>query len=307
MEEQYIDSKQKSSAVVKILITAIAWATTFVLVSMAVEEIGPITLGGLRFFTAGLILLIYLKYQRFDFSKLKGSWLHLFVLGLLSFAIGNATMYYSLQFLPSTTVSMMLDLITPLVLLFGIIWLKEIPALPQYIGLIMAMAGVILYFYPQHIPIDNSGFLVLVFGMFGFAGYTVLGRFVARSGRVGFLAQTTFPLLFGGAVLLVLGLIVEGLPAISLRLILILAWLVVINTILGYILYNQGIQVLSAIQVNVILNLAPFFTAIIAWFLLGERITPRQILAMAVVFIGTFLVQTRSLNFFRKKERYPEI
>lgn len=307
MEEQSTGLKRKSYAAVKILITAFAWSTTFVLASMAVEEIGPITLGGLRFFIAGLILLIYLKCQRFDFSKLKGSWLHLFILGLLSFAIGNATMYYALQFLPSTTVSMMMDLITPLVLLFGIIWLKEIPAFPQYIGLILAMAGVLLYFHPQHIPVDNPGFLVLVLGMFGFAGYTVLGRFVARSGRVGFLAQTTFPLLFGGAVLLVLGLIVEGFPVISLRLVLMLAWLIVINTILGYILYNQAMQELSAIQVNVILNLAPFFTAIIAWFLLGERITPRQILAMVIVFAGTLLVQAKSFDFFRKKERSPEI
>ena len=160
-----------------------------------------------------------------------------------------------------------------------------------------------LYFYPQQIPVGNVGFLVLIFGLFGFAGYNVLGRFVARSGKVNVLAQTAIPLLFGGGVLLILGLIIEGLPVLSPRLLLIIAWLTAINTITGYILYNQAIQHLTAIKVNLILNLSPFFTAIFAWFLLQESITPQQIIAMLVVFIGTLLVQINPTKLFRKKNK----
>ncbi len=48
---------------------------------------------------------------------------------------------------------------------------------------------------------------------------------------------------------------------------------------------------LVAIQVNMILNLSPFFTALIAFFLVGEVINERQMAAMLVIFSGTLLVQ----------------
>jgi len=271
---------------------------------MGVKEMGPITLAGLRFFIAGVILVLYLRWQHFDFHSLKGHWGNLLALGLLSFTIGNGSIFIASQYLPSTTVSLSMNFITPLVLLFGIIWLKEVPGIIQVFGIIVALAGTVLYFYPQQIPVGNPGFGVLVFGLFGFAGYTTLGRFMARDQKVHFLAQTTFPLLFGGGILLITGLIVEGIPEFSVRIGLILVWLIAINTILGYILYNQAIIHLAAIKVNIILNLSPFFTAIIAWFLLGESISLRQIIAMLIVFAGTYMVQTKT----RKKvsrEKHP--
>ena len=88
----------------------------------------------------------------------------------------------------------------------------------------------------------------------------------------------------------------EGLPTFTLRIVLILLWLIVMNTILGYVLYNQAIIHLTAIQANVILNLSPFFTAILAWFLLGEKISLMQTAAMAIVFLGTYLVQRKPIQ-----------
>jgi len=302
MEETRANSSSIIIATFKLMVTALIWASTFVLARIAVQEIGPLTLAGIRFFLTGLILVTYLKTQKFEFSSIKGQWMNMLALGILSFTIGNATVFFSLKYLPSTTVSLMMNFITPLVLLFSILWLKEIPGFIQYIGLIMALAGSVLYFSPQQIPMDNLGFLILLFGLFGFAGYTVLGRSLARDRKIHFLAQTAFPLLLGGGILLIIGLIIEGIPVISPRVWVILAWMIAVNTLLGYILYNQAIIHLTAIKINVILNLAPFFTAIIAWFLLGERISPQQVIAMLVIFAGTLLVQLKNNQTVKIKE-----
>jgi len=285
------NSKSTLGAALKLLATAAIWASTFVLARMLVKEVGPITMAGLRFSAAGLLLVIYMKGKRFDFSTLKGHWFKLLMLGLLSFSIGNACTYYALQYLPSTTVSFLMSFVTPLVLVMGIVWLKEVPGILQAIGLMIALTGTFFYFYPQPLPTGNPGFFVLACGLAGFAGYTILGRFMARDRQVHFLAQTAFPLLFGGGITLILGLFVEGLPQLSTQAVLILLWLVLVNTLLGYILYNQAIMYLTAIQVNVILNLSPFFTVLLAFFMLGEVISPRQAAAMLVVFLGTLLVQ----------------
>ena len=288
--------KDNLGAVLKLLLTSAIWASTYVFARILVREIGPLTTGGLRFFSAGLVLVLYLKLAHFDFSTLKGQWFRLLALGVLSFSIGNGCTYFALQYLPSTTVSFLSSFVSPLVLIMGIVWLKEIPLPLQIFGFIMALAGTVLYFYPEQIPFGNPGFFVLMAGVLGFAGYTVLGRSMARDRKIHFLAQTAFPLLFGGGITLILGLCVEGIPVISAQSGFLLLWMVFINTLLGYILYNQAIAQMTAIQVNMILNLTPFFTALIAFFMLHESIGPRQIAAMLVVLIGTILVQIGHRN-----------
>lgn len=72
---------------------------------------------------------------------------------------------------------------------------------------------------------------------------------------------------------------------------LIILFMVLNNSITGYILYNQALADLTAIEVTIILKLSLFFTAFYAWLLLGETITPIQILAMLVAFAGIYLVQ----------------
>jgi len=66
---------------------------------------------------------------------------------------------------------------------------------------------------------------------------------------------------------------------------------VIVNSIIGYLLYNQSLSELTALEVNMVMKLQMFFTAVFAFFLLGEKITFSQILAMAVVFLGIYLVQ----------------
>jgi len=292
MKLHHSDSKSSVIASLKILATAMIWASTFILARVGVRAMGPLTLAGLRFFLAGLVLIVYLRIQHFDFSALQGQWGNLLLLGLASFTIGNGTIFYSSQYLPSTTVSLMMNFITPLVLLCSILFLKEIPQLIQFLGLGVALGGSLVYFSPQQLPLGNPGFLALIVGLFGFTAYTILGRAMARDLKVHFLAQTAFPLTFGGGILLCIGFLVEGWPTFTLEIGAILVWLILVNTILGYILYNQAIGQLTALKTNMILNLSPFFTALLAWFLLEERISPRQIAAMLVIFIGTFLVQT---------------
>ena len=284
-----LDSNQKAS--LQILITAILWATTFVVVRIGVSEIGPLSLAGIRFFTAGLLLLPFLLMKRIPTKEIKSNILPLAILGILAYAVGNGSLNYALQFLPSTLVSFLMSFITPLILIFSIIWLKEFPSRVQIAGLVIAFFGVILYFYPQQIPFRANGFGILMLGLLVFALQTTLLRFLARTKNIHTITLTTIPLIIGGGVLLIISFFVEGFPVISQKIVLILVYLIFFNTIMGQLLYSSAIAEITAIQVNLILNLSPFFTAIFAWFLLGEQLGKLQIAAMTAVFMGTYLVQ----------------
>lgn len=148
-----------------------------------------------------------------------------------------------------------------------------------------------MYFSPEKLAFDNPGYTILIISMLGFTFYTVLGRFIARSREVPFLVQTAIPFLVGGGLLLVLAVFFEGVPVLTLKAGMIIIWMAVVNSIIGYLLYNQALTELTALEVNVVMKLSPFFNAIFAWILLGERISFSQILAMVVVFLGVYLVQ----------------
>jgi len=71
----------------------------------------------------------------------------------------------------------------------------------------------------------------------------------------------------------------------------IVLWLAVINTAFAQLFYNRSLQVLTALELNVLLNLIPLETALLASFLLGERVTPFQVMGMVMVILGVAVVQ----------------
>jgi drug/metabolite transporter (DMT)-like permease len=71
--------------------------------------------------------------------------------------------------------------------------------------------------------------------------------------------------------------------------------LALINTAFAYFIYNRSLQLLTALEMNVLLNLIPFATALLAWILLGETLSFIQILGMIVVVTGVIFVQARSI------------
>lgn len=278
-------------ALIKILFTAMLWGTTYVLVSIGLQEMGPMMLAGVRYTLAGLILLPILKINHLDLKKYRKYFWQLAALGLFSFTIGNGLLGFALVYLDSISVSLMSNLSAPLIMISGMYLLKELPTPVQILGVFVVIGGMALYFNPNDFATFNPGYLYMVISLLSFTAYNLLGRYLARSGKIPFLIQTTIPFIFGGGVLLILALFFEGIPVFTLKSSLIILFMVFFNSITGYILYNQALAQLTAIEVNIILKLSPFFTAFYAWILLGERISLLQIIAMLIVFVGIYLVQ----------------
>lgn len=57
-------------------------------------------------------------------------------------------------------------------------------------------------------------------------------------------------------------------------------------TLLGYGLYNVSLSLLPSSVVNLIAISEPVFTAVIAYALLGERLTPPQLWGSALILAG---------------------
>ena len=291
-----INSKpSRLGAIAEALVVNLIWASTFVLVKLGLGSgSGPLTLAGLRYFSGFLLLLPFLTRNGNGLRSLPiRLWIRLCVIGLCAFTLGNGALFWGLQYIPATTGSLILSLIPLPVLVLGVFWLKEIPTISQMGGIAVALSGSVLFFSPGLSAGDPLGIGIAAAGLIGFAFFGILGREVARDRQVDTLSLTAIPLAFGGGVLLILAFVVEGLPRISGFGWLIVFWLALINTAFAYILYNHSLQVLTALEMNMLNNLAPLLTAAMAGVFLGERLDSIQVIGMITVIIGVALVEWR--------------
>jgi drug/metabolite transporter (DMT)-like permease len=70
-----------------------------------------------------------------------------------------------------------------------------------------------------------------------------------------------------------------------------IALLAIGPTLGGYGLYTVSLTHLPASTANLIITLEPAMTAVLAFLLLGERLTPTQLLGSAVILVGVFLLR----------------
>ncbi len=277
------------------LIATMLWASSFVLVKMALAHIGPLTIGGLRYFIGFLLLLPFMR-RRQGAARAYRPWLLLVAIGLSAYTIGNGASFLALEYLDATTVSFALSTVPLFMLVIGAVRLAEIPSRQQIFGVALGLLGGALFFSPGFAPGEPLGLAMLAVGIVGFISFGALSRAVARRRNVGTVALTAFPLAFGGGGLLLLALPLEGMPVAPFDSWLIILWLAVMNTALAYILYNHALQTLTALQMSVMLNLSPIGTAALAWLLLDERLTLVQSVGVLVIVVAAILVQ-RSTTF----------
>jgi drug/metabolite transporter (DMT)-like permease len=278
-------------AIAEALLLALILGSTLVVSRLALNVLGPFTLTAFRYFFAFLVLVPFMPHRNLFGRWTPRTWLLLLLIGVSFYVVGNGALIVGLRFLSTTTDALLLNLVPLLVLVAGVIWLKEMPTHLQLVGVVIGVLGGVLFFSPGLSAGEPLGLAIVTVGLLGNAAYGLLGRALAREGRVDTLSLTAIPLALGSLLLLPCALLIEGVPPFVPQAWVLVVLLAVINTAVAYVLYNHTLKVLAAFEVSVILSINPLVTALWSWVLLGERLQSLQVLAMAVVISGVVLVQ----------------
>lgn len=283
------------TAVAQALFVTFLWATSWVLIKVGLEDIPALTFAGLRYGLACLCLLpFFLRSSDVAVARSlpRRTWLLLIVLGIFYYAVTQGTVFLALAYLPAVTSSLVLSLTPVVVALLGVVVLHERPLPLQWIGVFVALAGVLLYFYPIAIPAGQvTGMVILFIGLFSNALSSVLGRYVNRLGVLRPLSVTVISMGVGAALLLGVGIATQGMPVLTWQSWAIIAWLAVVNTAVAFTLWNHTLRTLTAVESSIINNTMAIQIPILAVMFLGERLTALQLAGLAVAVIGTLLVQ----------------
>ncbi len=238
------------------------------------------------------VLQRQVKHQIREFSR--DDWKLVILLGLISYFIAQGAQFLSLDYLPATTLSLMLNLTSVFVTFSAIFLIKEVPTPIQIIGLVINLAGIFIFFFPTgfsgHSPI---GFIFGIICLLANGVATILGRKLNFQGRLNPIAVTIVSLGIGSTLMLGIGLLWQGLPPISTQSMVILLVLAIVNTAFTFVLWNYTLQTLSAMESSIINGMMLVFITIFSWIFLGETQSLKGVIGLFLAFIGAIIVNIR--------------
>lgn len=305
--ETTVQQQSKLPAILQALFVTFLWSTSWVLIKVGLADIPPMTFAGLRYVLAFLVL-VPLALRSPNATPLRdltwSDWRNLVGLGVLFYTVTQGSQFVGLAYLPAITFSLLLNGTAVIVALLGIVLLHEFPTGLQWVGALVFVAGALLFFYPFAFPAGSAlGYSIAALHVLATSLASIVGRAVNRQARIHPLTVTLVSMGVGSVLLLVLGLLVETPPVLSLRSWAIVGWLAVVNTAFAFTLWNHTLRTLSAMESSVINNTMLVQISLLAWLFLGETLTVLQIAALGVAALGALLVQLRG----RRKAAVPAV
>jgi drug/metabolite transporter (DMT)-like permease len=290
-------SKTHIKAVLQALFVTFLWSTSWVLVKIGLKASLPaITFAGLRYFIAFLCLMPFILFNPAHRDALRtfsrATWGQLILLGIVFYTLTQGAQFAGLAFLPAATLSLLLNFSPIFVALSSGLLNDESPTIMQWGGIILSVAGAIVYFLPLNLPTGQFiGLMIALVGVLANSAASVLGRRINHQSGLAAILVTATSMGIGGSVLLIIGATTQGLGNLNLMQWLIIGWLAVVNTAVAFTLWNNTLRTLTAVESSIINGTMLPQIAILAWLFLDEPLTIRQILGIALVGIGALIVQ----------------
>ncbi|WP_424949078.1 EamA family transporter [Comamonas terrigena] len=278
------------------LIVIVVWGLNFVVMKWGLATLSPLLLCALRFVAASLPFLLFVRPPR------NLSWGLLAAYGLVQ-GVGQFGLLFTGMKLgmPAGMASVVLQTQAFITMLMAAALLGEKPQRWQWIGLTVAIAGLVLIGAAHGDGASQMtllGFLFTVGAAAMWASSNLLTRMAAKQGPyepVSFIVWTS---LFPIVPLLLLSLWLDGadqvaqqLQAIGVRELGVIAYLAFLSTLLGYGLWTRLLQRYAASTVAPLSLLVPVIGLLSAMLLLGEFPTALQWLGTAGVLLGMVVNQ----------------
>ncbi len=276
-------------------LTSFFWAGNFVIGRAVAGVIPPAVLSSLRWGVASLLLLPFaLRYLRKDGQVLRRHWRMLVFLGVIGPGCFNTLSYLGLTYTEALN-GLILNAAGPIgIALAAWAIFGDRIAANQFIGMVVGFLGVLFIIAKgdfaalAHFRL-NSGDLLIIFAMSAWSVYTAFLRkrppvnwqsFNVTTYAVAALSNVPFALADPNANYDW----VTNWSAVAA-----VAYVAIFPSLLAYIFYNRGVELLGSARAGVYLFLIPVFGALLATLFLGEKLALFHALGFALIVAGVVL------------------
>ncbi|MBB6669925.1 DMT family transporter [Cohnella nanjingensis] len=268
-----------------LLLTTFAMGTAFPVGRLGLDYASPFLLMGIRFVLAGGIMALATIKR----PKPRGAraWGKMALLGTFNSACVMGCAYYSMRWITSGESAILIFVNPLLVIVLGTLFLGARYGGRQWAGVALGLAGVVCTF-GTHFHVQPGTFIGLAGAVF-FATAALLMKRWGPSFDVWVLSG--YQMLAGGVVLLVLSALSEH-PHFELNLASagVMLWLVLISSIVQFSAWTYLLRQTDPGRTSAFLFLAPLFSVLTGWGMLGEPLHAYVGAGGALICVGIFLV-----------------
>ena len=272
------------------------WATNWVIGRGIHAAFPPVALSFYRWTVAALILApVALPRLRGKWHLVRTQWWLFLVLGATGVATFQAVIYVGLNYTIAVNATI-LNAATPLVMVL-MVWAMDGQAATrrQWLGMTLTFLGVMLIVsrgeWQNLLRLRlNSGDLIIFVALPLWSLYSVLvNRRPKEMDGVGFAFVLTLIGLTALAPAFAWEEIFARTPVWSWAMVAAVVYIAVSSSILGYLFWNRGVELLGASRAGFTYPLQPAFTALLAVIVLGEPFRPYNAIGFGVILFGWLL------------------
>jgi drug/metabolite transporter (DMT)-like permease len=272
-------------------LATLTWATNMTLGRWLRDDIGPLTLAAARFAIAAALYALLLQRRPPEDRRMgEDRWL-LVAMGLTGVALFAPTLYLGLRFTTAINATLIQGFGPLITGLLAALLIGEPMTRRQAAGAVAGLAGILVLISGGNLAwwrsaAVNIGDLITVGAVILWGLYSVLGRRAMRHRSA--LSATAFSA-FVGLPFLVLAAVWElgALPPdLRPQLLLIIVYIGIFPTVIGFLSWNEGVRRLGASGAMVFYNTLPLYGALLGVLFLGESVGPAHLAGGALIIGG---------------------
>ncbi|MGO8984514.1 MAG: EamA family transporter [Terriglobales bacterium] len=275
------------------------WGSTFLAIRIGVREVPPLVLASMRFFVAGLVLVLWMRLTGTPLPS-RREWFAASVLALCIFVADYGLLFWAEQRVPSGVAAVMLATIPVFMALSEIIFLRtQRLTLRLAFALLVGLGGVaVLVSRSVNIgeaPIDRAGAIALVIASISWSIASALTRKLPLPASK---VMSSGAQMLAGGILLAVAAEVFGefdgfrMAQVSRGAWFALGYLIVAGSIVGFTAYVWLIHHESPTKVGTYAYVNPVVAVTIGYFLGGETVGPRTLLGTLLVLVSVVVITT---------------
>jgi len=272
------------------------WSFNWIVGRALASNVPPFAMTCLRWLVAiALMAPFALPHLARDWPVLRRQWKPMIVLGVLGVAGHNALAYYGLHYTTATNGLILNSCIPVMIIAISWMFLGERLSGVQLSGVVLSLFGVLTILSRGDVTVLaafrlNIGDLFVLASILVWSLYTIGLRWrpvgvhfmsflfvLACVGDIAVLPLATLELATGTRVELTLA----NVSAI--------AFVALFSSVLAYIAWNRGVELVGASIAGLFVHLMPVFGVVLAWIFLGERVAPFHLAGIVLILSGIYI------------------
>jgi drug/metabolite transporter (DMT)-like permease len=275
------------------------WGSSYLATRVGVLQFPPFLFGGIRFVTAGLIMLAIARLNVVRVLPTGREWRDLLVLALTGFVCANGVGVWTMQYVASNQAALLNTTAPCWIVLLGTLGAHaHRPGRRALLGLLLGFSGALLLLLPAAIGRGTASpllpQLIIVGGCLAWAVSTIYLRNMGTGLSV--LPLIGWQMLLGGIGLAAIGLASQELPRWHWSTLgaLALVFQILLASCIGHTCYAWLARRVSPSQLGTYAYVNPVIATLLGWLLLGERLVAVQVAGMVIALSGVALISWRA-------------